>query len=205
MSILIVGSEGSMGKRYQAILKYLRRDFVCEDLCFSQVKPAQIPDHVSGFIIATPTGTHAQMIRKYLPFKKPILCEKPVVKNTDQLRELFKEIGSTPFTMMYQYQNLCREGDGPSSYDFFRHGNDGLVWDCLQIIGLSQCTPTLKEESPIWQCMLNGRDLDVKYMDWAYVKFVADWLRDPSQDKDQILDAHVKTDELARSGRYVSH
>lgn len=200
MSILIVGSEGSMGKRYQAILRYLEQPFLCEDIEDS-VSIEEIEENVSGIIIATPTETHTELIREFLPFKKPILCEKPITKNLNELRELRKEIqdAGIRFQMMFQYKHLINPHlpPGESYYDYFRHGNDGLVWDCLQIVGLAKGELKLKEESPVWRCRINGHHLSSEFMDAAYVYSVNDWIHGLECDFGELLEVHQKTWELA--------
>lgn len=205
MSILIIGSEGSMGKRYQAILKYLNRDVICVDKDCPEECLLGYAFRSSGIIIATPTDTHTEIIRKMIPFKKPLLCEKPVTKDIRELRDLKFELKAdqVPFRMMYQYQKLDDPGArGVSFYDYFRHGNDGLIWDCLQIIGLARGDVNLADESPIWDCSLNGQPLMVASMDVAYVSSVKDWFLNPHQDFDEVTEAHVKTHELVKSGRF---
>ncbi len=200
MSTLIIGNKGSMGIRYQAILNHLRKPFVGID------KGGPIPaEDFDSFIIATPTETHASIIQMLSPYKKPILCEKPVSKNIGEVTEILHQVSAdkTPFKMMLQYEVLsANTTTGLSLYNYFRHGRDGLAWDCIQIIGLARGEVSLSEESPIWQCWINGKELSLSHMDYAYVKYVDDWFKQPHQDKSQILDIHVKTDEAARSGRY---
>lgn len=191
-----------MGKRYKAILKYLDQTFYCRDLNKWEVSDEQIKEKVDGIIIATPTETHPHYIRKCLSFKKPILCEKPITKNITQLKELFKEIGDAPFRMMNQYKLLCEDRKGMSFYDYYKHGNDGLVWDCLQVIGLARGDINLAGESPVWDCTINDKRIQSGYMDQAYVNYVVDWFMEPKQDSSELLEAHIKTDELKRSGRF---
>lgn len=200
MSTLLIGSQGSMGKRYQCILNYLRKPFLGIDK--GDYIPAQDFD---SFIIATPTETHHDIIQMLSPFNKPILCEKPISKNVNQVREILRlvENDKTPFKMMLQYEGLSdKNSNGISEYNYFRHGNDGLAWDCIQIIGLARGEVILREDSPFWRCTINGKKLSLADMDWAYINYVSSWFENPDQDKSQILDIHIKTDEAAKSGKY---
>lgn len=200
MSVLIVGSNGSMGKRYQAILRYLGKHFVGID------KGDAIPSiPYDGYIIATPTETHAQFVKTFAPFRKPILVEKPLSKNVKEVGDLLTYVSEskTPLKMMMQYDYLTENsGFGASMYDYFRHGNDGLVWDCIQIIASAKGEIYLNEMSPIWKCVINGRELSIADMDLAYVRFVEDWFRDPYQSLQRIEQIHLKTDALEKSGLY---
>lgn len=203
--ILVIGSEGSMGARYRAILSYLGKKYRCLDINNKDQfdKMARDADSV---IIASPTDTHVDYIRRLLPYKKPILCEKPICKDIPELEHLFQEIkqSGTPFRMMFQY-SLMSEANrvGKTHYNYFKHGSDGLVWDCIQIIGLSRGPLELAQTSPIWTCVLNGKALRLSDMDAAYIAYVQYWFNHPSQNLDTLLAMHEKTAMLERTGFYV--
>jgi hypothetical protein len=198
MSILIVGGQGSMGRRYQAILSYLGRPFHAVDRESSGERIRELAEKSTGVIIASPTDTHVDFIREFSNLRKPILCEKPVTKNIEHLHEVLDlvEKNKTPFRMMYQYQMLVdRSRLGKSFYDYFRHGNDGLIWDCLQIIGLARGEVQLREVSPVWSCVVNGQKLNLQHMDAAYIAYVQRWFRDPDQNQNEIIRAHERCAE----------
>lgn len=203
--ILIIGSKGSMGQRYQAILKYLGKKFEGIDLDTPPGIALNLTGKASSYIVATPTDTHVGIIRTLMPHGKPILCEKPVCTDVVELEKLFKDLkhARTPFRMMFQYALLSEANRvGKSHYNYFRHGNDGLVWDCLQIIALSRGPLELNEMSPIWTCVLNGKRIQIQDMDAAYIGYVQKWLVEPAQDLDRILAAHQKTSEIQKTGFY---
>lgn len=198
MSILIVGAQGSMGKRYQCILNYLEKPFECVDQYDELRDIKKIAQRSSGIIIATPTDTHVKYIREFLPYQKPILCEKPITKDISELKALQDEIteSKTPFRMMFQYEILADTNRlGASRYNYFRHGNDGLVWDCLQIIGLARGEIKLAETSPVWSCGINGKTLNLAHMDAAYIAYVQRWFFKPDDSLLKILQVHEKTAE----------
>lgn len=200
MSILIIGSEGSMGKRYQAILKYLGKSVICVDnLLGTTSGQYNLATRVAdGIIIATPTDTHFKFLIDLIPLQKPLLCEKPVSKEMAELEAISDHLWEheTPFRMMYQYSVLTDpKYSGDSHYNYFRHGSDGLVWDCLQVIGLSKREPALSGISPIWDCAINGEQLALSHMDKAYVDYVDLWFKSPTQDFEEIKEAHYKTHE----------
>lgn len=203
MSVLIVGAHGSMGRRYQAIMRYLGREYRCVDKDDTDEHVAEVAKVSSGIILATPTDTHLSMIRRFLPLRRPILCEKPVTKSIDELREVLAEIASAkvPFRMMFQYQMLNDAGRiGDSHYNYFKHGNDGLIWDCLQVIALGRRRVQIRGDSPIWSCKLNGRTLRLDHMDAAYIAYVQKWFNEPKQDTIEILRAHEKTRQMELEG-----
>lgn len=192
MSTLIVGSEGSMGKRYQAILTYLGQYFINCDL----KTPSEFnEDEVTRVILATPTSTHLDMILKYSDLGVPILCEKPISKllrDTENLVDHCARKGAR-LSMMMQYRQLKRGLAGSSYYNYFRHGNDGLTWDCFQIIALANGPIELREDSPIWKCEINNVTINLSEMDWAYVREVLDWVSDDNQMTDEkLIEMHEK-------------
>lgn len=193
--IALIGANGSMGKRYQAIFNYLKLDFMPMD---QDLSPEAIIERAAAcdrILIASPTHTHVSFLRELLPTKKPILCEKPVTKDLEELREIHafcKRAGLT-YNMVMQYAQLQYGYSGPSSYNYFRHGNDGLAWDCIQILALANGPVELKDDSPIWRCRINGIQLDIASMDMAYISMIQKWLiGDLCQTLDEILAAHER-------------
>jgi hypothetical protein len=92
-----------------------------------------------------------------------------------------------------QYAELIQAGDGPSHYNYFRHGNDGILWDCMQIIGLANGPVEIKEDSPIWDCVINGNRLNLSDMDGAYVSFIRSWLNgNLRQNFIEVVEIHRK-------------
>lgn len=198
--ILIFGCNGSMGKRYQAIFRYLSIPTMGVDLEDTPDTRRLKTLKAEAYVIATPTDTHMGLIHELAPHRKPILCEKPVVKSVEEIKIIRERVEKdrVPFRMMFQYSLLADPARiGKSRYDYFRHGSDGLVWDCLQIIGLARGALELKEDSPIWSCMINGKALAIGSMDAAYVAYVQRWLQDPSQDMGMIQAMHERTAEAA--------
>lgn len=187
---LLFGSEGSMGRRHKAILKHLGVEFGCEDFP-SEVWAPHSPDHFDNFIIATPTPTHFELIERLSEYKKPILCEKPLSNNDEEFNKILEF--DFPVSMMMQYQFFDRDyAKGPTSYDFYNHGKDGIVWDCFQLIALAKNDVTIKEESPIWTATLNGLEINIKDMDRAYVWAVRRFLDGSYIPKETLRAWHLK-------------
>lgn len=200
--ILLVGAKGSMGKRYQSILRFLGKDFIGVDKETDDRKRAKLMGECDGVIIATPTESHENLIAEMAPFKKPILCEKPVTKDLGGLIAVTKrlETEGTPFRMMFQYSMLVNPNRiGKTLYNYFRHGQDGIMWDCLQVIGLARGECVLKEDSPVWACMINGQRLSIADMDSAYIAYVQKWFTTPHQDLGAIRGLHERVHEAIAS------
>lgn len=201
MSVLVVGAQGNMGVRYQAILRFLGKEFACVDVGDDDKRVDELAKRSTGILIATPTDSHVDLIRKFLPYKKPILCEKPVLKNRLEIAPLFLDIANsgTPFRMMFQYQMLCDSNRvGPSYYDYYKHGKDGLYWDCFQIIALARQGVHIRESSPVWSCKINGQRLSLSDMDAAYVGYIQRWFRSPKQDVGWLAAMHEKVADLEK-------
>jgi len=199
MSILLVGANGNMGRRYRAILDYLGKEYVGVDKEHSAPYICDRARQSEGVIIATPTALHAEHVRLFLPHRVPILCEKPIIKNPQELKALFDEIkeSKTPFRMINQYKMLDTPTSyGRSHYNYFKHGADGIYWDCLQIIGIARGEVTIAETSPIWRCTLNGRPIRLDHMDAAYIGYMQKWFSEPQQDLGELLAAHERTAEM---------
>lgn len=199
--IAIVGANGSMGKRYQAILNYLDKPFRCIDVDTPLEEAKGVCQFATGVIVATPTETHLAILKLLGKQHVPILCEKPISKSVAEVTEIlnFAKDSKIPFRMTYQYEMLDGSGrSGNSYYNYFRHGSDGLVWDCMQIISLARGDVKLEETSPVWTCRLNGKSLNLSLMDRAYIQYIEKWFEEPSQDLGLLLDAHLKTEEFEK-------
>lgn len=192
--IMIIGANGSMGRRYQALLNYLGRFHIDVDIENISIIE-ELGDKCKGFIIATPTWTHFRFFKRISEFKKPILCEKPLSTDMDEVCEMLK----TPLRMMLQYlvlNPIPGVMDGHSHYNYFNTGKDGLKWDATQIIGLARHGCTIQNNSPFWDCRLNGKELDLSWMDRAYLKYLEMWFKEPNQDPGFLRELHVKVNEF---------
>lgn len=201
--ILLMGSEGSMGKRYQAILDHLDKPYLKMDVATNKCVLEDDWQKIDGVILATPTETHPRLIKDLARPNRPVLCEKPICKSLSDLEETLywtRENGSK-LTMMMQYQVFDKPYyNGHTFYNYYNTGKDGLNWDCIQIIGLARTTVSIKNDSPIWECQLNGKTIDRSAMDWAYVHFVKEWLQGfIKQDHNWLMDIHHKASEWKKS------
>lgn len=207
---LVVGHKGSMGERYQAILRHLGEPFVGYDT--KEWASMVLPDYsiYDRFIIATPTETHLAWVRQLDGYNKPILCEKPLSKNIAEVEEILSCKSPLSMTMQYKYlldgkgeHALAKwtdyeHGIPPRSwYDYFRTGKDGLYWDCFQVIALAEGPVKVQNASPTWTCAINGQVLSIKDMDNAYVENVKDFLSDHYLDRSDLLRWHLKVKEYA--------
>lgn len=174
--VLLIGNKGNMGQRYSCILRHLGIPFRGFDLGDERTVP--IPE--KKVIIATPTKTHVELL-KYVDqwsINRPdVLCEKPVVQTLRQLDEVKSLKNITPYSVnQYQYLFGVRRSHSKTEFNYFKHGNDGLAWDCFQIITLSTTEVDLKEDSPLWKCQIDDLEHNLQWMDLAYVDMIKDFV-----------------------------
>jgi hypothetical protein len=84
--VAVFGAKGKMGKLYSIILE----QFTDCDVVKIDIDSSFGIDFLTcdGFIIATPTDTHAKIIAELVGYDKPILCETPVTTNIMELQTL---------------------------------------------------------------------------------------------------------------------
>jgi hypothetical protein len=202
--ILIVGILGNMGRRYASILKFLGHEVEGVDAGYSLREYASVAEVCDGIIIASPTCTHIDEIAQALGFDMPILCEKPIttdLKALDTFDKGLADKGKALITMVNQYEWLV-DGHliGPTLYNYFSSGGDGLAWDCTNIIGMASGYPSLSNDSPIWNCMINGKILKREEMDKAYIDMMEHWLQYPDYyNWEYILESHAKVGQWLES------
>ncbi len=209
--ILIVGASGNMGRRYTAILRHIRIESVLiDDPMLGRagyigndvlVEQAGLAD---GVIIATPTPTHLPLLELLVTnIKKPILCEKPISTDPDKVADFCARHPTALVQMVSQYDFLVPRNMlwDHTKYDYWHSGKDGLVWDCINIIYHATGKIELDDKSPYWVCMVNGKRLNIKNMDPAYVEMIRDWVSNKSKSPgiQRIATAHEKVrDYLAQ-------
>ena len=178
-----------MGRRYQAIFRALGTSVQCVDIEARLEDVKHAVQDSQGAVIASPTPTHAGYCVALAPLGIPILCEKPLSTSLHTVSEILAI--NAPLQMMAQYRYLDTQ-EGHTFYDHYHSGNDGLRWDCMQLIGLARGAIWLRQESPIWECQLNGRTLTRELVDEAYIQAVIDWQRNPNGDRSWIRECHER-------------
>ena len=187
--IVVIGAKGNMGSRYCFYLRYLGCDVVEVDL-----DSGHTPMNCDGILIATPTENHIDHIRVAAEFNKPILCEKAISKDLKLVTDICEADINLRMINQYGYFDLLYES-GATHYNYFRTGNDGLNWDCINIIGIARNEVYISNRSPVWTCCINGRRASLGDMDRAYLWNLQDWLVKEDHNKPYILHAHKKASE----------
>jgi hypothetical protein len=198
MRVFVYGYKGNMARRYRAVLNCLGHATGGVDLG-NDVFGFSL-DSADAVIVATPTPTHAAVLRALKDCGRPILCEKPISKDLNEVGAVLSELqrAGAQLQMVNQYAELDDpRSQGVTSYNYYRHGSDGLFWDCISLIRLARGLVTLREDSPIWQCVLNGKRLSLADMDQAYIDMISRWLKNPGvTNYDELYRAHSRTRDL---------
>lgn len=188
-NVFISGIKGNMGSRYALICHALGLRVYGTDLVsFTEQATFCRKKNIDGVIIATPTHTHIDAINIFgNQCNLPMLVEKPIRIGRVRTMPDFN------VTMVNQYKYLAKENSvGLTYYNYFKTGGDGLLWDCINIIGLAKGEVSVKKESPFWRCMINGHRINIKDMDRAYFDMIKDWSRNPIGNRYYIELAHEK-------------
>jgi hypothetical protein len=187
MKVLVVGSKGSMGRRYCAILRYLQEDVLEADL-----GDMWWEWEFDRIIIATPTDRHETDLRAAVLKGKPILCEKPIVKSAAELETLWEDLmpALVDIRMVCNWKyaiNLAMvrangnkgkvavAGEMEIEYNYYDSGKDGFFWDCIQLIHLAG-TFKYDRTRPAFQCLVNGEAITLEHIHESYVMMVSEWL-----------------------------
>jgi len=200
-----------MGKRYVGICKLLGHTVYEADTLRPECK---IPNDFDGIILATPTKWHLDQINYWMVYNKPMLVEKPLF--TDHYEYKLFKLDTFPkklVRMINQYEYYIAKRHMQSEYvkiqehtrtskvthyNYFRSGNDTIIWDCINIVGLADTDSDieLSNDSLVWDVAINGYQLDLSEMDAAYIWNVLDWTQNFDSNYDYIVHAHNRCFEL---------
>ena len=202
MKILVIGDMGNMGQRYVAILKWIgkhcQHDVDVEVLGWDKKRtPRSTVNRAIAkcdrVIIATPTNTHIDMATRCAKLGKDFLCEKPLDKNPNRIAELAslcrrngvdgRMVCNWAFTRSVPQEiEMWKPHSARIDYHNFRSGNDGLEWDCIQLIFLAKkgrCRLSL--DLPWCDTSINGAHINAADIEQSYVSMIKTWFKKPTR------------------------
>lgn len=208
--VCIIGSSGNMGSRYTAIMNFLQEDSYGIDLNnYSDIET--VKKACNKFIIATPTNMHINIVREIAREGIKILCEKPLSTKMGEVEKILDicERTNSSINMVNNYsyvkfhdEDEFARGDGKTFYNYYKSGSDGLIWDCIQLIGLAKHEITFASHSPIWQCAINGQSVRYDSIDTSYITMMIKFLGNKiKQDNGHLFEIHKKTSEIKNTHR----
>ena len=185
--VLLIGGLGSIGLRYQAILKSINVPFIVYDYG-SPLEDSpdyngqkNIPNiQFDKAIICSPTETHINYVHQLIHLGKTFLCEKPLSKDMEDMESLPDYPAGF---VVCNYKFLVKPyGMSPSiRYDYYKSGRDGLLWDCCQLIYLDpECE--LKNESPLWNLHVNCKEVPYRALELSYVQMIKSFIWNKGKD-----------------------
>lgn len=216
MKVLIIGGEGNMGRRYSCILKHLKHEVIISDIDDKdRNKKISKAEYI---IVATPTDRHVvdlmEIYQQRVDKLTYILCEKPIDTSTVDVKAtcaLYNKDNNLNLYMVNNYNhipiikrdtkikpNSLYKNLNITKYCYFNSGNDGLYYDCIQLIYLARNKVILSNDSPFYLCMINGYTIERLDIDISYIDMLDDFLhnREHMWGVDDILKAHKKVEEL---------
>ena len=179
MRVLLIGSRGSIGRRYMSILNYLGIEVEGYDtLDHGHVIRDFHNEHDDSFdkaIIASPTLTHYFYCKKLLEMNKPFLVEKPLSRFPGECADLIaldkNKLGRIVCNYLY-----ALDGHKPAFYDYYNTGGDGVLWDLSQLIYMNPKIE-ISTRSPIWKLMRDdGVRVTYDELESSYIFMVKDFL-----------------------------
>jgi len=139
---------------------------------------------VDRVVLATPTSTHYRYIKFFAAKNIPILCEKPACTASNEILQLQKTV-KVDFRVVCNWSYVLPDRLLPEKNEIiYRNqtsGNDGLAWDCIQLIYLSDDYKCDLGVGVPWDITINGVTITPKMIEDSYTKMMADWLRHPER------------------------
>lgn len=161
---LLIGGEGNIGRRYQAIYKSLGIPFSVWDL---PNLGSELPRHFDNYVICSPTETHLGYVRYLINLGKRFICEKPLATNP-----ITEDLGYKNGFMVCNYLFMTRGLNAPRIfYDYYNTGRDGMFWDACQLLYLNP-KAIIRNKSPIWKLKINRRLIPYAELERSYLRMI---------------------------------
>ena len=174
MKILVIGSEGSTGKRYCKILNDLGCKVLRYDLQDIK-KDLPVSDKV---IIASPTDTHFGYYRRLsLHDVNNVLIEKPACDKISRLSSMFcKMVCNWAFVFPAM---ILKPGKHEVLYNYHNTGNEGYWFDTCQLHILSDGTGRIINQSSSFSATINDYFITEGMIEASYSRMISAWLEAP--------------------------
>ena len=182
MKVLLIGGLGSIGRRYQAILRAFDVEFEIYDV-HNQFTPLRKLSFDKA-LVCTPTESHYSYCMELIHMGKPFLCEKPLSRDLYECTQIRDEAQKTGVVgnivcnykfLLEKLEGYHKQGQYHFTYDYFNTGKEGTFWDCCQLVYLDpKCT--IKISSPVWLLSINTGFVNYQDLELSYVFMIQQWL-----------------------------
>lgn len=176
MKVLVIGSEGSTGKRYCRILEEMGHSVLRYDI-------EDVGNPLPGYdkvIIATPTETH----RNYYNLLPPtewynILIEKPAFSRIECTRVVMaKMVCNWAFVFP---DRILLPGKNLVNYSCSYTGKEGYWFNTCQLHILSNGRGVISESSDTFNASIDGEVVTRLMIEASYVRMIDSWLYRPEE------------------------
>jgi hypothetical protein len=172
MKILIIGNEGSTGKRYEKIIRSLGHQITGYDI---KELGHTIPN-CDRAIIASPTLTHIHYARYCQERRIHYLVEKPACSSVYDVDEM---TGCMVNNWCFVFDHITLL---PGSHKIFYRNNytgtEGYWFDTCQLHILSDRTGSIIKRRGGFDTTIDGRVVTLKDIEDSYVRMIKSWLND---------------------------
>lgn len=195
MKVLVIGSEGSTGRRYCKILYEMGIEVIKHDTVlqgFSETIP-----EFDRAIISSPTETHytyyCRLVHKLarIMWSELILCEKPasnIIWNSENM--LCKMVNNWAFVIQ---NRILQPGKHLVEYYSKNHGKEGYWFDTCQLHILSNGRGCINETITGFEAYIDGEKVTREMIEQSYQRMIYSWLNRP----DEIWNVHDLIPELS--------
>lgn len=180
MDVVVMGSNGAIGKRYCAVLRYLGINPIEIDIN-STITLKQASERTNIAINCTPTESHLSINLDLISYDFRILCEKPCCLSpieVDDLKKFTKkltEVNNWAYTFP---SKTIKPGNHTIVYDYFMPGKEKLKYNLWQPIILSKNIPIIGTKSPVFKCYIDDQVITQRDFDMSYIYMLQDFVYD---------------------------
>jgi len=182
MRVLVVGCDGSAGRRYMMILKGMGVPHVGYDIC---QEPKINSTDCDRAIICTPTKTHADVLEDILlnhPGIRHVLCEKPLAHTVEDAITMAKAADiagvrlHTVCNWRFFMPKLLEHASHHIYYRSPSFGNEDAWMNCCQPVHYAKDYKPDLALSDLWDLIIDDTPIQYQHVCESYRKMIRDWL-----------------------------
>lgn len=180
MDVLVVGSNGAIGRRYCTLLRYIGINPIEIDIdSLMTIKMAS--EFTNLAINCTPSEYHYPINLELVKYGFKILCEKPACLDHKEIYSLktlkanIREVNNWAYTIP---SKTIRPNSHVITYNYFMCGKEMLSHNLWQPIILSKDQFVYESTSPVFRVFLDDYALSQRDFDMSYLYMIQDFVYD---------------------------